>query len=277
MNHRQKLLGLGMAAITVAILLLLSAVTWARLSSAKTVPLHQRDTELCVRHESLGAATAVLVDVTDALTREHQTHLRAVLQQLKRQTPVNGKVVMVALTPTLEPRPLSLLFAGCNPGTKSGNAFLDHPAVAPVDRLWARHYAAPLDAAFAKVTGLPPSPEASPILEGITALTARADFDRLVPRRKLIVITDGLQLTPGVYSHFRGGDLWAAYQSSALPALTQADLAGVEVEVVYLLRPQFAVRQTEAHRAFLVRWFKSRGAPKVNLRGVAFQLAGDRP
>lgn len=262
------------AGLTLAVGIFGATVMWSRASSYDVVPLHRRDTDLCLKSAAPTAVTAVLVDGTDKLSPEHETQLKAVFQELKRETPVNGKLLIMGLTPAAAPNSVSVVFAACNPGTKRGTPFLDHPAVAPADRAWLNRYAKPMDAALARLGELPESPAASPILEAITALTTRADFDRGVPKRTLILVTDGLQLTPGVYSHFRSGDLWASYLRSGIAPFVQADLAGADVRIVYLLRPAFAARQTPAHRAFLVRWLRERGAASVSFRGVAHTEEG---
>ncbi len=238
-------------------------------------PFGQRDAAGCFRHQAVETAVGVLIDFTDAPAPEHLTQLEAIRSDILRTTPISTKVLVGALTPTLETRPVTLLFAGCNPGSKQG-AFTDRPSPAPIDQIWRLRYAQPLAISFDKARELPTSKDASPLLEAITAMTGRADFDGRVKDRRLVVLSDGLQLTPGAYSHFRGGDLWQAYLASPLWAIAQADLTGVRVEFVYLLRPEFAQRQTERHRAFLSRWLISRGASSVVFRGVAQPVLAKR-
>jgi hypothetical protein len=253
--------------------ILLLTVAWSWSTSEETVPISHRDANACLKGEPIAATTAVLVDVTDPLTTEHQTQVDALLPALKRQTPTNGKVILAGLTPTAGPEPLTTLFSGCNPGTKSGS-FLDRPAAAPADRWWVKRFSEPLDAAFSKLPELPNSPNGSPILQAITALSTRADFDSQVPNRTLVIVTDGLQLTPGTYSHFKSTNLWKDFERSGLPQQTQADLKDVSVKFVYLLRPEFANRQTQAHRDFWLKWFKDHGARSVTFRGIATSDGG---
>lgn len=237
------------------------------MSAGTTAPTSLRDPTGCLRNAPIAEAHGLFFDFTDKPTAEHLTHLEALKGSVVRETAVNAKVLVVGLTPAAEHGPITLLAEVCNPSTKSG-PFTDRPSPAPMDQFWRTRFAQPLTDGLDRAKTLPASKEASLILEGITAFTGRADFDSRVRNRRLTVITDGLQLTPGVYSHFRGGDLWKAYQASTLPAATQADLAGVRVEIIYLRRPEFAQRQTEQHRAFLKRWLESRGAAAVTFRGA---------
>lgn len=237
------------------------------MGAGTTVPTSLRDAAGCLRSTPVTQTHAVFIDFTDRPSVEHLTHLEALKGTLLRETPLNAKILVGALTPDTPPGPVTLLLEACNPGTRNG-PFTERPSPAPIDQYWRARFAQPLAESLDRAKALPASREASPILEGITALTSRADFDGRVSSRRLTVVTDGLQLTPGVYSHFRGGDLWKAYQASALPAAAQADLTGVRVEIVYLRRPEFAQRQTDQHRAFLVRWLESRGAAAVTFRGA---------
>lgn len=237
------------------------------LSAGTTVPSSFRDAAGCLKNAPITETHGLFVDFTDKPTPEHLTHLEALKGSVIREAALNAKVLVAGLAPDARNGPVTLLAEVCNPGTKNG-PFADRPTSAPMDQFWRTRFAQPVTDALDRAKALPASKEASLILEGITAFTSRADFDSRVRNRRLTVITDGLQLTPGIYSHFRGGDLWKAYQASALPAATQADLSGVRVEIIYLRRPEFAQRQTEQHRAFLVRWLESRGASAVTFRGA---------
>lgn len=238
------------------------------MSAGPSLPPSLRDGAGCLKTAAPADVHAVVFDFTDAPLPEHLTHLEALRRSLPRETPINGKLLLAALSPDGANGPIVPLLEVCNPGAKSG-AFTDRPSPAPIDQVWRVRFAQPLSEALDRAKTLPPSKEASRIMESVTALSGRADFDGRVARRRLTLVTDGLQLTPGVFSLFRGGDLWKAFQASGLPASTQADLAGVHVEIVYLRRPEFAQRQTEHQRAFLQRWLESRGAAAVTFRGAS--------
>lgn len=252
------------AVVTIAVVAVLAPKV---MGAGSAVPTALRDAKGCLRSAPPAQTHTVLIDFTDRPLGEHLTHLEALKGSLLRETPLNAKILVAALTPDALHGPVTLLLEVCNPGTKSG-PFSERPSSAPMDQYWRARFAQPLAESLDRAKALPESRQASPILEGITALSGRADFDGRIAGRRLTVVTDGLQLTPGVYSHFRGGDLWKAFQTSALPASTQADLTGVQVEIVYLRRPEFAQRQTDQHRAFLRRWLESRGTATVTFRGA---------
>lgn len=259
-----RLLLAGTAVVTIAVVAILAPKV---MGAGSAVPTALRDPKGCLKGAPPAQTHAVLVDFTDRPSAEHLTHLEALKGSLLRETPLNAKILVGALTPDTLPGPVTLLLEACNPGTRNG-AFTERPSSAPMDQYWRARFALPLAESLDRAKALPESSKASPILEGITALSGRADFDGRISGRRLTVVTDGLQLTPGVYSHFRGGDLWKSYRASTLPAATQADLTGIRVEIIYLRRPEFAQRQTDQHRAFLARWLESHGASAVAFRGA---------
>jgi hypothetical protein len=226
-----------------------------------------RDAQGCIRDKAPPSTTVMLVDFTDKATAAQQSQLTRAVGELRRGVPRDGKAIIALLDVSAESA-TAIALDVCNPGTKAGD-YTDRPTPAPQDQRWRQVYYAPFDQALERARQSPQSENSSPILEAVTALSQRADFDAAIQNRKLIVVSDGLQLTPGVYSHFKDGDPWKAYQRSALPAQVQADLTGVDVEFVYLFRPEFARRQTDKHRAFLKKWFEAHGARSFTLRGIA--------
>lgn len=227
-----------------------------------------RDEGGCPRDARPTSTTAVLVDFTDAPTPAHRSQVDALLGDLKRQVPVDGKVILAVLTPAAPTGLATVLFEGCNPGTKSG-AYTERPTAAPMDQAWLRKFAKPLAEAVERLADASPAASQSPILEAIGELVGRADFDASVTDRHLIVVSDGLQLSPGGYSHFRKGDLWKGFTQSPLAKGIQPDLTGADVRFVYLMRREFAQRQTPAHQEFWARWFTAAGAKAVAFSGGA--------
>ncbi|MGF0540731.1 hypothetical protein ACQQ2Q_22295 [Agrobacterium sp. ES01] len=259
---KKVLLGLGIAAV--------AAVTigsfGATVLTAKPADTAKRASNGCTLDRRPVSTTVMLVDFTDAPTAANISQLERIFRDLRQSIPKDGKAIVALLDVAAESN-LSMALQVCNPGAKNGD-FAPRPGPSVQDQRWLQNYYRPFDEALKAAKTSPTSSDRSPIMEAITSLTQRADFDGVIANRKLIVVSDGLQLTPKVYSQFKGGDLWKSFEKSRLPAMTQADLTNVEVTFVYLLRPEYAQRQTEAHRAFLRRWFESRGARSLVFRGI---------
>lgn len=262
----------SIAAIAVAAMLGVSVLGFGAYAYVNQPPKVLRDEHGCAVNEPLASTTVVLVDATDLLSPAHLTQLDASVQGVRRATPVNGKVLIALLDPA-KPDAVTVVLEVCNPGAKGGAASAEPSSSASVDQAWRQKYLLPFDVALEAARNGPLSKDKSPIAEAIGHLTQRADFDTRVKKRHLIVISDGLQLTPGVFNVFEAGkDLWAAYQRSGLPALAQANLREVDVEFVYLLREKdkshnYARYQTKAHREFWRRWFLEHGAKAVTYIG----------
>ena len=71
------------------------------------------------------------------------------------------------------------------------------------------------------------------------------------------------------YSHYRGSVTWSNFVAAPIYRQLHADLSGVGVDVVYLLRHGQARFQTDAHRGFWAQWFAHAGAASVTFTGVS--------
>lgn len=252
---------------SILILLATAGILSAALAFAPRADRTPREANGCPRDFDDLATSVLLVDYTDLPTPAHLSQLERGFRQLRRSVPRNGRAIVAMLDPTAATF-VSITTDVCNPGTKSG-AYTDRPTPARLDQLWLHTFVRPLDAALEDLRRGAVSSDTSPIFEAITYLTQSASFDGGVPERRLVIVSDGLQLTPGVYSQFSKGDLVTNYERSGLADRVQADLTEVDVEFIYLFRPEFAHRQTAKHRAFLRQWFLSHGARSFTLRGIS--------
>jgi hypothetical protein len=140
-----------------------------------------------------------------------------------------------------------------------------------VEKQWKNSFDAPISRAL-RVLISAPTAARSPILESIAALTSRPDFDHRVSERRLLIVSDMLQHTPGEFSHYSSRGLWKAYIQSALFQDTWADLKNVAVDIEYLRRAGYGQYQKEEQRNFWRHWFKKSGAKVVRYFGVPQQL-----
>jgi hypothetical protein len=224
---------------------------------------------LCRLDQRLESSVTIIVDTTDALTRLQASRLAAAVRDAREALPIHGKLTLLFLDAAnpFDPREILSL---CNPGSvRDLNPFTQ--TASRVQRRWRESFEAPIDAAVEALTRAPTA-RRSPIMETIAAATARPDFDSRVPRRRLLVVSDLLQHEPGGYSHYTGDMRWQRFLSSRPAASAWADLAGVEVAIEYLRRPESARQQTDAHRAFWRDWFVWSGAASVRFLGAPAPL-----
>jgi hypothetical protein len=220
---------------------------------------------LCPLDRRLETSVTIIVDTTDPLTRLQASRLAAAVRDAREALPIHAKLTLLVLDAANPFDPHEILSL-CNPGSvRDLNPFTQ--TASRVARRWRESFEAPIDAAVEALTRAPTAPR-SPIIETIAAATARPDFDSRIPRRRLLVVSDLLQHEPGGYSHYTGDVRWQRFASSRLAASAWADLAGVEVEIEYLRRPESARLQSDAHRAFWRDWFLRSGATSVRFFGA---------
>jgi hypothetical protein len=228
-------------------------------------PALDKDT-LCRKDVPLQYHTVLVVDATDAFTRDQAVRVRASVADERAALPKYGKLTMLFVTPNKPFEPEDILSL-CNPGSGSeADPLLSNPG--QIESNWRKQFAEPIDAAVVRLLSLPTA-KRSPILETITAATWRYDFDSRISHRRLRIVSDLLQHEFGGYSHYQGGDPWQRFTRSALTKKVEADLTGVAVRIDYLLRPEAMQHQGEAHRKFWERWLTERGAASVDFSAPA--------
>lgn len=202
------------------------------------------------------AVTAVVVDVTDPASKVTQAAIRSRMLAAADDLPRFGMIKIFAAGSD-ESALLQPLFAKCNPGTK---ADVDQLTSSPelVQKRHDEQFEQPLVKALDGVLDVPKS-DASPILEGVQAVTVAAfpPATTKLPRR-LLVASDLIQ-NSRAYSMYGGplDDRAAERAGEAIPA----QLEGVDVELLVIRREaQDALQVSPAFADFWEGWFGASGA-----------------
>ena len=221
---------------------------------------------LCRADKPLKFSSAVLIDGTDPFTATQLARVRARIHEVRDKAPVGGKVILLLVVPATPFEPRQLI-ARCNPGSgKDANRVREN--VGDAEKRWRDSFEAPLEQVINDLRTVPTS-KRSPVIESIVGATQRPDFDRTVPNRHLILISDGLQHDMAGYSHYSTtSDMWTAYTRSQHVTEPQADLGNAQVDFEYLWRPSALRFQSAAHRTFWKQWFARTGAASVQFLGV---------
>lgn len=202
------------------------------------------------------AVTAVVVDVTDPASKVTQAAIRSRVLAAADDLPRFGMLKVFAArsdeTALLQP-----LFSKCNPGTR---ADVDELTSSPelVQKRYDEQFETPLRKTLDGVLDVPKS-DASPILEGIQAVTVAA-FPPAVEKlpRKLLLASDLIQ-NSRAYSMYGGSldDGAAERAGEAIPA----ELEGVDVELWMIRRAaQDALQTSPEFVDFWEGWFGTAGA-----------------
>ena len=192
--------------------------------------------------------TVVLVDRTDPLTTIQRAALRRRLEEIKDSVAQYGALRIYSIEPigeTLLPPLVNL----CNPGRgadidpKFGNPRL-------VEKRWRERFAIPIEALLDDLMQIHEA-DSSPIMESIQSIAVsilRGNAAAEIPKR-LIIASDMLQHTVE-YSQYKGGLDFQEFRKSGYYRRLQADLRGVEVEIIYVRRDTRRAAQGKAHIQF---------------------------
>ena len=215
------------------------------------------------------AVTAVVIDATDPASPVTQAAIRSRILAAADELPRFG-MLKVFRAGADEADLLRPLFSRCNPGRAND---VDELTSSPelVQKKHDEQFAGPLAKALDGVLNVPAA-EASPVLEGIQAVTVAA-FPPAVDRlpRRLLVVSDLLQ-NSDAYSMY-GGPLDPGAARAAGESIG-ALLEGVDVDLLMIRRSsQDALQLSPAFVDFWEGWFSASGA-RVRRAGP---LAGRNP
>jgi len=252
-RRRKDLLGVG---LIFAVVLVLAGVGGA--ATMLRTPAYDAQT-LCLKDGPPPAQTLLLVDATDRLDVRHLRRLKTIALQEAARLPRWGKLTVLTLRPDAESAPREL-FAACTPGDRaSANPLWEN--VQKLETQKRARFDDPLDAALSGAKGVRGA-EGSPIVEGLHAAVNAPEF-ALSPARRLVLVTDLLQFSPGRFSLYETGADWPAYRASAGAVRTPPDFSDVDVRVVVLERRNRADAQDAAQSAFWTPYFDEAGAKTV--------------
>ncbi len=248
------MLGLALIAGT---LLVLGAIGAS--AALMRTPSYNAET-LCLKEAPPPAHTLILVDATDRLDVRHQRRLKTIAQQEAGKLPRWGRLTLLTLRPDTENAPRDL-FDGCTPGDRT-NANPLWENVRKLETLKRTRFDDPIDAALTGARG-GRGAEGSPIVEGLYAAAADPDFVATPAGRKLVLVSDLLQFSPGRFSLYAPDQSWTLYQASPGALRTPPDLISVDIRVVVLERRDKGEQQTAAQSNFWVPYFDEAGAKSV--------------
>jgi hypothetical protein len=198
--------------------------------------------------------TIVLVDQSDPFNATDLEWVRTLLDGEARSLPRHGRLTLVVPNSASPYDPVQV-FTGCSPGSAAeSNPIFQNPKM--IAAAWERKFHAPLmlQADESLRDTVAPS---SPLMEAMYTLADRPDFQAHVPVRRLILVSDLMQHSPG-FSMYKSGadaDVWA---ESSLADM-RAGLEGVEVVARIVPRQEYALPLGEV-KAFWRDWFGAAGA-----------------
>lgn len=246
--------------IPIGVLVLLVAGTSIAWWKASSSYVRMDAVTLCATENAPSEVVVVLVDTSDELTDHERIQLLNELERVRDATPKGGRIDLFSVPATWVDRATPIISL-CNPGSgEDMNSLYQNPSMARAR--WESSFKAEIDEKMRGVTGAESAPS-SPILEAIRDVSVRV-FDRPEldeSRKQLVIASDFLQHSPNGFSHYEttGLSYQQLVEQSRLP-VSDANLSGVEITMLYLARPATKRLQDAAHIRFWMDYFAgSRG------------------
>lgn len=198
--------------------------------------------------------TIVLVDQSDPFNATDLDWVRTLLDGEARSLPRHGRLTLVVPNSASPYDPVQV-FTGCSPGSAAeSNPIFQNPKM--IAAAWERKFHAPLMVQADESLRDTVAPS-SPLMEAMYTLADRPDFQGQVPVRRLILVSDLMQHSPG-FSMYKSGADADAWADSSLADM-RAGLEGVEVVARIVPRQEYPLPLGDV-KVFWRDWFGAAGA-----------------
>lgn len=237
-----------------------------QIAAAMTRVNLDKDT-LCPTNRDIGRHIVFLVDQTDPLTNSQKDYLLNRVRGLRAELKRFDRMSIYTIED--QGKLPDLRFSLCNPGSKADldkDWWLNRFNTASWwERDYKNKFEAPLLTVADDLTRAGSLAE-SHISATISLVSRTEGFTSDLSNRRLVILSDLLENTPAYsqYAERSGGDLSLARFEAAAPGLPP-ELAGTEVEIVYLARENGQKVQSEKHLEFWRGYFQKYGATAVSV------------
>ncbi|MBP5857917.1 hypothetical protein KAJ83_12935 [Marivibrio halodurans] len=226
--------------------------------------LNQRELVLCPE-SGYRAHTIVVVDKTDTFSPSQRSYLGRIIRTVGEEMRQFDKLSIYVLDHKNFSAPIPA-FDLCNPGDGSAaNTLYQNPR--KIRAKFEATFGEPLDRAINALATTQTSPR-SPIMEMIQEVALRDDFKPRQAPQRLILFSDMLQHMPGDYSQFRDPISFDWFAARTYAREVATSLGGADVEIVYLLNPEYEALQTRRHILFWEQYFKWINGNLVEVRPI---------
>lgn len=245
---------LGIIALAAVIILSVAAISYYKWIALHRVPL---DPHTNCPVTGPVSATAVLLDVSVAISQATLEDLRNKFDRLVAGIPKGGLISIYGLTG--HAGDLRHMFTGCNPGDGSdADPITSNPRLAK--QRWEEDYQKPFDE-FGKAIGTGKPTTRNPIMAAIQKIELTFFAAYPAKEKHLLIASDMIEYTD-VYSQYTSGASYAAFRLSAAKDMYMTSLDEVNVSVFYIRRSYFHTNTVD-HCEFWARWFMENRAASV--------------
>jgi len=218
---------------------------------------------LCHKGGALNV-TAILLDLTDPLTKTQHARLKTILQKEVRLSSTDTMISFGVVSEN--PDNWGVRFAKCKPETgANANALYANPR--QISQRYDREFTQPMQAKLADAI-IGQAENQSPIMEALQSLISQTpEFTRVKGHRKIIIVSDMLQHS-ATLSFYRGQG-WDYFAENGGMERLSENLDGVSIEILKIPRTGPRIPGREIVEGFWTRYFDRQGsrAPSVQVLG----------
>lgn len=212
---------------------------------------------LCPTDRPPSKVIVLLLDMSDEFSEPQRLKIANEFDRLKASM-ARFELIEAYAVDRLEQRVTKPVVHLCNPGTGDDlNRITQNPDLAR--KKWGG-FVQQLDQELQRLMATPESPT-SAIFEAVQA-TALRTFNRPEYEglsKRLVIVSDLLQNVPGKFSQYQGIQPFQEFKRSPYYSEVHADLTGVDVILLYLVR-QSAPQKWPDHYRFWEEYFHDQGA-----------------
>lgn len=189
--------------------------------------------------------TAILIDTTDSLSRDQSLYLERRLDEIVKKSETFARFDVYFLDQKIEA--ISPKLSVCNPGEGDDKSELTSN-VRRIKEKWQNDFYTKISSLFSELENVPTS-DSSPIVEGIKYVSIDAFVGDQSQKKSLMIISDLLQHS-SLLSHYNNGYTETASSDSSAINSSLPYLTGVNVNIMYIVRPSNRSLQTNKHLVF---------------------------
>ena len=256
-----------------ALILVVVFLAWSLSTKEDEVPVGD---DLCPINPSLWTEyTIILLDVSEPLIGGNADELKRRILEIGGGLQRYGNLTVFDLHDLN--RPIASI---CRPQNRQEC----DPKTAPracrgVQEAYERDFADPIAGKVEHFLAQQIERDTSPIMEAIKDVSTLTAFRQMSPGNKsLYIVSDMLQHTKGVYSHYKHRTVqareFATISDHPFYLNHRPDLEGTDIEILYILRRKNRNRQTNHHKAFWHDYFRDADSRHVQLTEINF-VTGD--
>lgn len=255
---------LGYIIIILGILIVIGFAVGLLISKENHIAL---DPETLCPTTGIEEKTVILIDRTDPLTNIQHQELKVFLHDIKNAIPLHSAISIYSMD---KPNPdiLEAEIFLCNPGKgENKSPLLSNPQL--IEKIWKEKFSKKLDDVISRMME-PLTIGNSPIMENIKAVSVTEFIgnENKDVKKHLIIVSDLMQNT-STYSHYRNSSFnFSAYEKSNAFQYYQCDLKGVDVEILYVRRPNLLNAQGKKHILFWQNFIHAMGGTLIKVKSI---------